>query len=216
MVDHPILFSAPMIKALLAGLKTETRRVIKPGDNSIFNGQWADSYVLDPGNEEWRQRDIRWGPDDRLWVRETWKPHSIYAHMKPREMPQTEVFYRADDAYAPSNTRWIPGIHMPRWASRLTLLVCEVRVERLQEITDEAAEREGIACRDHCWGIYDVPDEPWFASTVGPIESFSALWDALHARDGYSWDANPWVTVTRFDVIRGNIDATTPQEARDE
>ncbi len=74
MPDRPILFSAPMIRALLAGTKTQTRRVIKPRGHapSLFDGTWSDSYVLAPGNQSWRDRDVPVKPGDRLWVRETW------------------------------------------------------------------------------------------------------------------------------------------------
>ena len=220
--DAPILFSAPMVRALLREIeapgtgKTETRRVLKPqplgGSQFVgihFSCSEPDSWFFNSPHGPLKI-PVRHKPDMLLWVRETWKPHSIYADRKPRDIPQTNVFYRADDAYAPSNTRWVPGIHMPRWGSRLTLLVRDVRVERLQAITDDGARAEGAPvdpCHRHT--TLDGSGPPMVQ--YGPAQWrtvrawFHLLWDHLHARDGYGWEANPWVTVTQFRVIGGNI-----------
>ena len=219
MADRPILFSAPMVRALLAGTKTQTRRVFSSRNTAIwFRGAWENldfndafidagpSPIGNPGPylnvarpcDDTRHRVYPlMQPDDRLWVRETWKPHSIYADMKPREMPKTNIFFKADDGYAPSNTRWIPGIHMPRWASRLTLTVTDVRVQQLQEINEEDARTEGCPYPVEWSGRFVDRDETaktWFKS----------LWN--HINGPGSWDANPWVVAYTFTDERKNID----------
>lgn len=160
MKERPILFSAPMVRAILAGTKTQTRRILKPGPRQEWlepdflqtcgaKIAWADGrlgvQVLQPGGGPATWIACPFGaPGDQLWGREAWKPHSLYAHMKPSEMPQAKVFYRADDGYAPSNTPWVPGIHMPRWASRILMEITDVRVERLQDISEADAIAEGL------------------------------------------------------------------------
>ena len=227
--DRPILFSAPMIRALLDGRKTETRRVLKPQPQPFMVKDGTTTRECDVGlmhieGDPWPRitlgrvvtpQEVRCRPGMLLWVRETWKPHSIYADMKPRDMPQAKTFYRTDDAYAPSNTPWITSIHMPRWASRITLLVREVRVERVQGITEAAAIAEG--CQPH------ANSQTIDCDTPDLRDDFRRLWNSLHARDGYGWYANPWCVVTRFEAIRGNIDSPDVQrragqqrEARDE
>jgi hypothetical protein len=144
-------------------------------------------------------------PGLKLWVRETWKPHSLYAHLKPRDVPPSAVFYKADERYAPSGTPWVPSIHMPRWASLITLTVTEVRVERLQEITEEGARAEGID------GYASTTSADGGARNIGEgprLPAFVDLWNGLHSSG--AWDANPWVAVIRFVPKLANIDAETP------
>lgn len=229
--ERPILFSAPMVRALLDGRKTQTRRVAK-----AFAGRDDLDGIL---RRYPRQAGCPYGvPGDLLWVRETWKPHSIYAGMKPREVPRTKVFFRADDAYAPSNTPWKPGIHMPRWASRLTLLVADVRVERLQAISDDDAIAEGLYRskpddEDRDWfeshredegraptpeewaefeeGVWMVPGVPqrWGMTPAerrrdqwAPDPQFAYRLIWEHIHGPGSWDANPWVWAVSFEVVR--------------
>ena len=221
MTDRPIIFSGPMVKALLAGRKTQTRRLIstKPSNRrpNLFDGSWGDGYVLDPGNASWREAAYPWRVADRLWVRENWKPHSSFAGMKPRDVPKSRVFYMADCAYAPSNTPWVPCIHMPRWASRLTLTVTDVRVQRLQEISEDDAVAEGVQTNapgfpEH--GIYRclMPDGKWHFGDSA-YDLFAKLWNSIHGPD--AWAANPWVVAISFITALHNIDAapaerTTP------
>ncbi len=185
----PIIFSAPMVKALLAGRKTQTRRIIKPQPKC----QTPTTLT----------RGIRFSVGDRLYVRETWKPHSTFDGMKPRDMPPSRIFYRADDTYAPSNTRWYPAIHMPRWASRMTLTVTDVRVQRLNEISEADAKAEGA---DQV-GV----ETGEITSSSAPIEygsyraGFADLWNSINGPG--SWDANPWIVAVSFDVTKGNINA---------
>lgn len=185
MTDRPILFSGPMVRAILEGRKTQTRRLIstKPrghlGGVNLFDGTWTDDYVLDPGNVEWRQQIVRYAVGDRLWVRETWS----------ERLEGEAAIYRAD---AELPIVWRPSIFMPRWASRLTLTVTDVRVQRLQEISRDDVIAEGITERE---------GEPIAAVVAGWHEPYAALWDSLNAKRA-PWASNPWVVAVTFTVER--------------
>ncbi|WP_024586055.1 hypothetical protein [Aliihoeflea sp. 2WW] len=213
MADRPILFSGPMVRALLAGTKTQTRRVLSNDKHaSLFNGQWADSYVLDPGNAGWREREVRFAEGDRLYVREAWRSDAAYDDLSPAAMGGDEpIRYEADGAHQawgyPAISkpgRFRQGMHMPRWASRLTLIVTEVRVQRLQEIIEADAIAEGVECWSEpglvSWRVDDA------MSFVGAVDAYRLLWDSLNADRGYGWSANPWVVAYSFTVHLGNID----------
>jgi len=194
MTERPILFSGEMVRAILAGTKTQTRRPVKPQPD-VYQGYEATGDG-DPGwCLEWPKMPedglfpgpagpafalanyCPFGaPGDRLWVRETFKDHSEIA---PEERP---VLYRADDPQ-PQDITWQPSIHMPRWASRLTLEVTGVRVERLQEISEEDARAEGC-------GI----DTEFCKSP--PRVDFASTWERLYGLQ--SWIDNPWVWVVEF------------------
>ncbi|SEQ71642.1 hypothetical protein SAMN05216548_10739 [Faunimonas pinastri] len=201
MADRQILFSAPMIRALLDGRKTQTRRVVgKRGGRSrpnIFDGTWADSYVLDPGNVSWREDSTPWKAGDRLQVREACA------------IDGNRVFYRARHEEASArgprvDVRWRPSIHMPRWASRLTLIVTDVRVQRLQDISETDAIAEGLQPHEAPNGhvTYEVP-----GAVLGqtPERGFQALWSLINGDD--AWAENPWVAAISFDVVKANIDS---------
>jgi hypothetical protein len=165
MRDHPIIFSAPMVRALLAGRKSQTRRL-------------ASSPL----------RRVQAG--DRLWVRE-----NFYQYGGPIE-------YAADGP--PSFQRKLtPSIHMPRWASRLTLKVSDVRFQRLQRISRDDAIAEGIE-------PFDGPLGGWtdyfdLRQPIGdPIDSYCTLWASLHGAE--SWNADPQIVALTFEVIKANID----------
>lgn len=197
-----------MVRALLAGAKTQTRRIIKPRVKpSLFDGTWTDSYVLDPGNQSWRDREIRIKVGDRLWVRESGQLlREAYDHdpVAREDLWRDAGFCHAANgeiiaarAYDPPLREWIddcsrinrPSIHMPRWASRLTLTVTDVRVQRLTDISEEDARAEGV--------------EPGFGG--GPIiEDFFCLWNSIHG--AFATDASPWVAAYTFTVERRNID----------
>ena len=192
MKERPILFSAPMVRAILDGRKTQTRRVVKPQPSQELLDDYAQIR-----RERGVQKDdaemlseclpCPYGfPGDRLWVRETWA----------RDDEDGALMYRADvgcddDANAwergriegVSRYRWRPSIHMPRWASRITLEITDVRVERLQDIGEEDAEAEGIPRSD-----VSPPDMGRFA--------YQQLWESINGPD--SWAANPWVWVIGF------------------
>lgn len=224
MTDRPMVFSASMIRALIREAeqpgtgKTQTRRIIKPrGRFSLFDGQWTDDYVLDAGNEEWRARDVRYVVGDRLWVRETicadddeetWDHVVRYfaddATIKAADCNDvaSDAFgrwwllksYRSDDPDL-TGGKPVPSIHMPRWASRLTLHVTEVRVERLQDISQADVIAEGVTHRR---------GEPISDCVAGWHEPYAELWNSLHGLD--AWDRNPWVAVIAFRPVLANID----------
>lgn len=210
MTDRPILFSGPMVRAIIREIeqpgtgKTQTRRVLSNNKRmSLFNGQWSDSYVLDPGNASWRERDVRYAVGDRLWVREahylTDDGHEEYAVFAADTDDVTA--HMADvDGLPPTfpaelrakHRKLRPGIHMPRWASRLTLTVTEVRVQRLQQISAEDVRAEGVELG--VWG-----------GAGDYRHQFMLLWDSINAKRS-PWDSNPWVCAITFIPALGNID----------
>lgn len=216
--ERPILFSGPMVRALLDGRKTQTRRVVKPrGRNSLFaieeDGSpfWSDSYIMDRGNAEWRMRECPYGvPGDRLWVREAFS----YDRLDVDHDRFMEPWFWADGNPAWGDwTRPKPSIHMPRIYSRLTLEITEVRVERLQDISSEDAVAEGLLVENWTgWGDEPGlrgPPEPdaykGFAGqiewTESPVEAYRLLWE--HINGAGSWAANPWVWAVSFRVLEG-------------
>lgn len=233
--DRPILFSGPMVRALLAGTKTQTRRIIKPRGKrpSLFDGGWSDSYVLDPGNESWRQQDIAFRIGDRLWVRETWSGLHEFRDTPPamRESYATpdgpalrdDVIYWADgDPIGGSYEKPRPGIHMPRWASRLTLTVTDVRVERLQDISEEDAIADGItrigaeylargSTTFNGPNFYQVDMGFGTLNDVTAVDVYRRLWEWINGEG--SWDANPWLVAYTFTVHHCNIDQMAKEAA---
>jgi hypothetical protein len=245
MADRPIIFSAPMVRALLDGRKTQTRRVVKnvppqpapnchPSHTARHPAPYLDAYCggkPTPANPRgmgrnwhWWQVDDRPGveafrlpyaPGDRLWVREAWAPN---------EVAPGEPIFRAD--YGQANgvqsynlrdgsceaavSNWRPSIHMPRWVSRLTLTVTDVRVQRLNDISEEDAIAEGIdmdqAPGTAAWGWHDYGRGDSLAKRyfADPRNSYRTLWNSIHGPD--AWAANPWVCALTFTVARGNID----------
>lgn len=217
MADRPILFSGAMIRALLAGTKTQTRRVIKPrGRVSLFDGQWSDSYVLDPGNQSWRDQDVLIKIGYRLWVREAFS-YSWAVKDDPEARHLLPVWYWADGNVAGFDCgKPKPSIHMPRWASRLTLTVTDVRVQRLQDISERDALAEGIAIDPdmpavvhRCWVDMNpsTGGEDWITGYDGR-DVYRQLWHEINGAG--SWEANPWVAAYTFTVERQNIDAIPP------
>jgi hypothetical protein len=190
MKEHPILFSTEMVKAILDGKKTMTRRVVKliefsKSDTSGYD--WAFRGKHGTWNEVTTARLLEkychYGQvGGRLWVRETFT--TLRNPYKPEETPS--IHYKAD---FPKDTMvWKPSIFMPRWASRITLEIMQVRVERLQEITVEDCMSEGGTRYGEC--------EIWTKDAI--IDRFSALWDSINAKRGFSWSSNPWVWVIEF------------------
>lgn len=219
---RPILFSAPMVQALLAGRKTQTRRITKPnppfaeGDN--ITCQWA------VGNEK-----CPYGkPGDLLWVRETWQVRG-FAFGKPisetRIAAPSAFHYRATDdgAWKPYWGKWRPSIFMPRWASRLTLAITDVRLERLQDICEDDARAEGLAAiskdggRTVKFGIPDRDGLPgsdndgwdWSQWCIDPRAAYFTLWDKINGDSAHL--TNPFVWVLTFDVHKTNVDAYLKQ-----
>lgn len=202
MSDRPILFSAPMVRALLDGRKSQTRRVLKPQPHHAANvfqdgGYWYAEAKLGPGSDciEVNAVEPGYAPGDRLWVRETFSPSA------PRPA------YRADEGPEGDGWGWTPSIYMPRDYSRLTLTVTDVRVQRVQEISGEDAIAEGIEIpRCGCEVCSHSPTMcPADASEA--CMAFAALWDSINAkRPGCAWADNPWICAISFSVHRCNID----------
>ncbi|WAX93157.1 hypothetical protein N7E70_015780 [Aminobacter sp. NyZ550] len=207
MTDRPIIFSGPMVRALLAGTKTQTRRVMLPQPYALDGrpGYWNASGTVG-GRICINDRALldlhrKPKPGDHLYVREAWRTESrAYDDLAPSDMGGEEtVIFEADADWKHHKTvgRLRQGMHMPRWASRLTLTVTEIRVQRLQEISEADAIAEGC-----------VPDDASHnPNHIGPARSlFEGLWEGLNAARGYGWYTNPWVTATTFTVERRNID----------
>lgn len=244
MADLPILFSAPMVRAILREIeqpgtgKTQTRRVLSPqpprGDhygkdimdwglsgiyqddeNSAPNKWWLDVQT-DVDDNSHREISVRYAVGDRLYVREAWRSETAYDDLSPASMGGEEpIRYEADGSHQswgyPAISklgRFRQGMHMPRWASRITLIVTDVRVQRLQEISREDAIAEGLRWL-HALKAWTAGDNNW--PTFGsPIRSFAGLWNHINASRGFGWDANPWVAAYTFRPLLGNIDQVRP------
>ena len=204
MKESPILFSAPMVRALLAGTKTQTRRIFKP-DRMTWdaNGRYT-TYAMRGGElsttgsgpfkpSSWLHYCPYGQPGgDRLYVRETWAAQHVYDHLPPRLIPQdARIHYAATEDRG--GLLWRPSIHMPRWASRITLEITSVRVERLQEIDIADAQAEGVSDT----GAFILDGEG--NEQGGPIAEYAVLWDQING-DG-SWESNPWVWVVELKAI---------------
>ena len=219
MKERPILFSAPMVRAILDGRKTVTRRIVKPvGNDDAFvlldhgKGFWpyrsddGESSITADGNET--PHSCPYGRSgDRLWVREAFhgyhwdKPRAVYRADGERQRVRTQI-----ESYEVGH--WTPSIHMPRWASRITLEIVSVRVERLQNISEEDAIAEGVYCENvivssyYANGHHEVgecryffhggPDEGFESA----VDAYTALWDSINGEG--SWEKNPWVWVIEF------------------
>lgn len=208
MKERPILFSGPMVRAILSGQKTVTRRIVKP---QYLDGPWSVRQTESPRHE--RHSHDWWLPTgsqpyaalppcpygqigDRLWVREAW------AQINVAQAPgESWVVYRECDNRTDYGGPWKPSIHMRRRDSRILLEVTDVRVERLQDISDEQAEAEGIeGCIPSCPGPYDEHGNPECdCMNLTCKQSFQALWESINGRK--SWDADPWVWVVEFKRI---------------
>lgn len=199
MTERPILFSGTMVKAILDGRKTMTRRVVKPQPGKQA-GLWrsecewlsGECAFIDPQLDppEYFLTCPYGIPGDRLWVRETFCRDPL---------PTNGIIYKEGWPLTTPAQGWRPSIFMPRAFSRLTLEIVSVRVERVQEITEADAMAEGCEeaeckfCADPqgVQGAHCNCDE-------GYRESFRALWDSINAKRGYGWDVNPWVWVIQF------------------
>ena len=188
MAEKPIIFSTAMVQAILGGRKTQTRRVIKTDDwpemcdpvqNTITPTEWWFTDGMAPLGPF---RCPYGKPGDALWVRETWQECAECGRVNWRAGANDHghACQHCDEQLG----KWRPSIFMPRWASRITLTVTGIRVERVQDISEADAQAEGVSA----W-IY-VPE-------------FKMLWDAINAKRGHSWASNPWVWVVEFEVKNG-------------
>lgn len=208
MRERPILFSGPMVRAILAGTKTQTRRIVQwrpssPADVSAtrqpdeaqpythIDGAWLATW-REPAGTSHMPTVCPYGvPGDRLWVREA---HALVDGPCWSGLPRTAgpdgrwCYYR--EGFDRTEPRWRPSIHMPRWASRLTLRIESVRVERLRDITEADAIAEGV----------DPDPHPLSAAAWGGPHrlAFGRLWDAINGKRA-SWHSNPWVWVVTFE-----------------
>lgn len=184
MTGRPILFSSPMVRALLAGTKTQTRRLAT--------------------SKPTQRMDI----GDRLWVREAWRTESGFDSLNPSKISPDPlaIEWLADELQMYSG-RYRHSHFMPRWASRLTLTVTDKRAQLLQDISAADSIAEGVKC-PNCYAIMAAGGKSacrgmgCFASK----DAYRALWNSLHTKAGERWDDNPEVIAVTFDVQRGNID----------
>lgn len=229
--ERPILFSAPMIRAILDRKKTVTRRVLNPQPAIANVGpgtwvEWVHGKRIGGGADERAfaahavDRCPYGKPGDRLWVRETWGEVAHIDWSDPRGEPFVHVLgpdercivYREEASRygfewtdEPETRGWRPSIHMPRWASRLTLEVVDVRVERLQEISEEAANAEGVPAEKVVAFQHPFRPRRRFGHGTMPCthrEAFTALWDGINGKRA-PWDSNPWVWVIAFRADEG-------------
>ena len=209
MKERPILFNPAMVRAILSGRKTQTRRIIKPQLEQVLNCEWRPNYCPHgvPGDRLWAREAWRvgaWSDDtgeicvdyradnhareewlrvedeeqfDRLWIQST--DDALAAGLEAGE----DGTYHWEPGKGP--TRWRPSIHMPRWASRITLELTDVRVERVQDITTNDIYAEGV-------------EGPADGSPNDVFVKFRELWDSINAKRGYGWDVNPLVWVLGF------------------
>lgn len=197
MIDRPILFSAPMVRALIEGRKTQTRRICRQANDACLTHVVQIDVPNKPGWFGDEEGDVLffsgYAPGDRLWVREAYRVHRAYDDLKPSELGGDQhVWPELDRDNCDAHGRYRHGRFMPRWASRLTLTVTDVRVQRLQDITlgDICAEGLGTS-------IYD------FKPIERGFDAWIALWDSINGAG--AWEANPWVVAVSFDVIKGEV-----------
>jgi len=205
---RPILFSAPMVRALIDGRKTQTRRILKPQPIDI-SGSSIDHYSRE-GFDAIARHCKHGKPGDFLWARETTCiAPKRFADPDDSCVPDYDndlryVSYKADghseDAMRDYKLKWTPSIHVPRWASRLMLRIISVRVERLNDISHEDAIAEGIQV-DECGHAIRPHDS---INWGGAASAFAELWESINGAD--SWKLNPWIWVIEFEVIQKNID----------
>ncbi len=208
MTKRPIIFSAPMVRAILDGRKTQTRRVMKvqPWPDALVTVEHYHPTVIDrhgdmqPGKEifgahwddgEYGLKSPYGAPGDQLWVRESWRAWSQYDDWPPSRLPPgVDVQYIAD-ASAPWSSRHRSPRYMPRWASRITLRITDIRVERLQDISEDDAKAEGVGYKNP--GYLPGTKGNW-------IGSFAYLWNKINGAG--AWESNPWVWVISFERVK--------------
>ncbi|QGY57407.1 hypothetical protein PAASB05_05710 [Pantoea agglomerans] len=205
MRERPILFNADMVSAVLDGRKTQTRRLLTPHHLKMIDAAASagECYPLESGRQHANSQSYyrEWCPfgavGDRLWVRETFRVHSratdvatlVYKASEQQSWTQQTHRVPIEKCNKPAVVdTWTPSIHMPRWASRITLEITGVRVERLQSISEEDAKAEGV--KTECSVIGDKH-----------FLGFRSLWKSIYGDD--SWQANPWVWVVEFKRVEG-------------
>lgn len=194
MKERPIPFSGPMVRALLDDTKTQTRRLCKLDMRAgMPEPELASLLKCCPYGQ----------PGDRLWVREAWRAPGSCDHLPPRSISDCEaVRFMADEVVGadPGFGKGRPGMFMPRWASRITLEITAVRVERLQDISEADAIAEGLF-QDTAgrWTTYSATEAA--KEHLSPVQAYRDLWEQINGTG--SWDANPWVWVLEFKRLKG-------------
>ena len=223
-VAKPILFNTEMVRAILAGKKTQTRRVVKiKGWDVRALPMWASNQVLDNsrvpgvpfGVSNGDKGTVQYAypmclPGDILYLRETWaKPSARFLYAA--NYGDHEHFYRGNGAAV--NIKWHPSIHMPKEAARIFLRVTDVRVERLRDITDEDARAEGApVCRCEYTDYKSQSSCDRCKKRMTPRQTFAEIWDGTikqKNRDTFGWRANPWVWVYTFEGITPDEEETS-------
>ncbi|HCI6087271.1 TPA: hypothetical protein NPN72_001273 [Klebsiella pneumoniae] len=201
MKERGMIFNGEMVRALLDGRKTQTRRPIKWKQTRFTEiGEREDGSKW-PWSEDAEHACDFWHPcpfgavGDRIWVRETWasglSTKSTLAYRATHKREDLE-----DGFY--DTIKWTPSIHMPRWASRILLEITDVRVERLNAISQEDAQAEGMELTG--WRpTYSDPDSG--GEVMTPYDNFAELWSSIYGEDG--WKSNPWVWVIEFKLVEG-------------
>lgn len=250
MTDRPIIFSAPMVRALIDGRKTQTRRLLKPQPHKweagvidikqpVFDdeyqqwGQWETvwdmhSAMWEPEEDIFHPLPLRYNIGDRLYVREAWRVSSAQDHLAGSSLPHPLTVEYPADGKGYFDGRYRHARFMPRWASRLTLTVTDVRIERLQDISEADAIAEGIEPGHNPdtgevsgWRDYETIHEGRHKGADHPHaiipyaeawRSYSSLWGELHTKPGTRWVDNPWIVAVSFEVARGNIDGETTHD----
>lgn len=218
MKERPILFSGPMVRAILEGRKTQTRRVIKwrgvDGFNLDFSGLSASNIagakwaLMSMGASCWQERGhalCPYGvPGDRLWVRESLRCENDFADFGAGPVDAPYYVYAADGCAVDDHTpaghprkKHVPSIHMPRWASRITLEITDVRVQRAQEISGSDSLAEGITIPRCGCEVCAHSAEMCPADASAAILEYASLWDSINSKK-HPWTANPWVWALTF------------------
>ena len=214
MKERGMIFNSEMVRAILDGRKTQTRRIMKeqPVLNGnfyeVFGSAWSKGMTSIPAvpGHSLSTRCPFGAVGDRIWVRETFCPvdDTQYGGEKwvdYRATPRYEASHPAGWDSAPNDAealKWRPSIHMPRWASRILLEITDVRVERLNAISQEDAQDEGMELTG--WRpTYSDPDSG--GEVLTPYDNFAQLWESIYGEE--SWKANPWVWVIEFKRVEG-------------
>jgi len=233
--ERPIIFQGWCVRAILDGIKTQTRRVVKHqrpgwrfhdlktdlGYPASLGHLWAGFYLRQDSGSPGYFKSPYGLPGDLLWVREThafmWPSNCddgfVYDDQHPEGRPvmpqECTVEYRADTGNRypgewpddcggdPACPRWLPSIHMPKWACRLWLRVTGIRVEPVQEISGSDAKAEGVDISDDLFPTINTEDKL--------KARFQALWDGINRKRGYGWDVNPWTWVIEFERITPHV-----------
>lgn len=192
MKEHPILFTTEMVRAIIEGRKTQTRRVVKPQPIHIEWFTHQNGWCAKVAENRYEMKECPYGvPGDRLWVRETWCPCRVFTIYRA-DCIDDKPSENTDEWNEPRGDKWRPSIHMPRTESRILLEVTNVRVERVQEISEADIIAEG------CPKAY-LLGRNWY----------QPLWDTINAKRGYPWKSNPWAWVVLFKLleVKGRVAA---------